>query len=137
MTDSPPATATVGPPPSVDIQDPVPESNFFYRRIFSYFLSVVLLALLLLAVWRIEESAELRRVASYLCMLLFTVITYYMIAPSAEQVVKMLQTAKLFTAGVTTHATATAESAAGSATSTTTTGMAVDPEVDAAPRGRP
>lgn len=101
--------ATSGPPPSVDVQDPLPESAFLYRRIFSYFLSVALIALLALVVWRMDSAAELTRVALYLCLLLFMVVTYYMIAPSAEQVVKMLQTAKLLARGVTIEKSASAD----------------------------
>lgn len=123
MADSPPAAATAGPPPSADIQDPLPESNFFYRRVFCYGVSVILLGMLSLIVWRLQGDEELRMVAMYLCLLLFMVVTYYMIAPSAEQVVKMLQTAKLFTRGVRTTATATAENEMGRASTTTTTGI--------------
>lgn len=92
--------ASSGPPPTVDVQDPLPESAFFYRRVFSYALSIGLLALLGVVVWRMESASELKVVAGYLCLLLFVIVTYYMIAPSAEQVVKMLQTAKLLARGV-------------------------------------
>lgn len=100
MTNDSAPEASAGPPPSVDLQDPLPESTFFYRRVFSYAVSVALLGLLGFVIYQIDEAAELREVALYLCLLLFIVITYYMIAPSAEQVVKMLQTAKLFASGV-------------------------------------
>jgi len=82
------------------LQDPLPESTFFYRRIFSYAVSVVILALLGYIIHRMNDAAQLRMVASYLCVLLFCVITYYMIAPSGEQVVKMFQTAKMTISGV-------------------------------------
>lgn len=118
MTDEPQANA--GPPPTADPQDPLPEGSFFYRRVFSYVLSICIIALLALVIWRIDGADELRRVALYLCLLLFMIVTYYMIAPSAEQVVKMLQTAKLFAKGITMRQTATAESPSGRATTQTT-----------------
>lgn len=82
------------------LQDPLPESTFFYRRIYSYVTSVVILGLLGFIIYRMDDAAQLRPVAGYLCILLFCVITYYMIAPSGEQVVKMVQTAKMFVSGV-------------------------------------
>ena len=100
--------ASSGPPPAVDLQDPLPESAFFWRRAFSYVVAVALIALLALVVWRLDEAAELRQVAGYLCLLLFMVVTYYMVAPSAEQVVKILQTAKLLGQGVSIRKEATA-----------------------------
>lgn len=143
--------ANAGPPPSADPQDPLPESAFLYRRIFSYGISICLIGLLALTVWRIDGADELRRVALYLCVLLFVVVTYYMLAPSAEQVVKMMQTAKLFLNGVRVRQTASAETPQGRATSSTTVaqrpmsshpapmspqGAGSDFEEDAAPRGR-
>ena len=125
MTDDKDVSA--GPPPSVDVQDPLPESNFFYRRVFSYLITVSITGLLAFVVWRIDGADELRQVALYLCLLLFVVVTYYMIAPSAEQVVKMLQTAKMFTHGVTTRVESRAEGPRGSARSTTTVGRHAAP----------
>lgn len=146
MTDKPPATASAGPPPTADIQDPLPEGSFFWRRLFSYAVSTAIIALLAIVVWRLDGDDELRQVALYLCLLLFMVVTYYMIAPSAEQVVKMLQTAKLFMQGVRTTATATAQNKQGRASTTTTTGLPPTPsqsppnqrgsDFDAAPTSR-
>lgn len=81
---------------TVDPQDPLPEPSFLYRRIFSYVMAVALVGLIAFVVWRIEGSDQLREVALYLCTLLFVVITYYMVAPSAEHVVKMVQLGKLW-----------------------------------------
>ena len=36
--------ASSGPPPAVDLQDPLPESAFFWRRAFSYVVAVALIA---------------------------------------------------------------------------------------------
>lgn len=78
------------------LQDPLPEGKFFYRRIFSYVLSGLFILLLAYVILRIDNNDDLRRVALYLCVLLFVVITYYMVAPSAEHVVKMVQAARIF-----------------------------------------
>ena len=82
----------------IDPQDPLPEPKFTYRRIFSYGVSLALLAILGLIVWRIDDGDALRQLALYLCVLLFFVITYYMVAPSAEQIVKLIQSARVLVA---------------------------------------
>lgn len=115
-------TASSGPPPSVDIQDPLPESNFFWRRIYSWMVSVSVLALIGFVVWQIEGADELRQVALYLCILLWFVVTYYMIAPSAEQIVKILKTTELFKHGVQVRQTSTASNEEGKAASQTVVG---------------
>lgn len=81
---------------TIDAQDPLPEQSFFYRRLFSYVMAISLIGLIAFVVWRIDGSDQLREVALYLCTLLFVVVTYYMIAPSAEHVVKMIQLGKLW-----------------------------------------
>lgn len=81
---------------TTDPQDPLPEQSFFYRRVFSYVIAVSLLGLIAFVVWRIDGADQLREIALYLCLLLFVVVTYYMVAPSAEHVVKMIQLGKLW-----------------------------------------
>lgn len=74
----------------------LPESDFKWRRIFSYVLSVALLALVGVAVYQITDSENLRDTAFWLMVLLWWVITYYMVAPSAEQIARIIQSARLF-----------------------------------------
>lgn len=81
---------------TTDPQDPLPEQSFLYRRIFSYGVAISLIGLIAFVVWRIEGDDQLREIALYLCTLLFIVVTYYMVAPSAEHVVKMIQLGKLW-----------------------------------------
>lgn len=81
---------------STDPQDPLPEQSFLYRRIFSYGTAVSLIGLIAFVVWRIDGDEQLREIALYLCVLLFMVVTYYMVAPSAEHIVKMIQLGKLW-----------------------------------------
>lgn len=81
---------------TADPQDPLPEPSFLYRRVFSYGTAISLIGLIAFVVWRIEGDEQLREIALYLCLLLFMVVTYYMVAPSAEHVVKMVQLGKLW-----------------------------------------
>lgn len=118
MTDSP------TPPPALDLQDPLPEANWLWRRVFTFAAVAIILGILIgLAiatnrivgnvVGRIDTMsaaavADIAKQALVVILRMFTLmfwalmvtITYYMIAPSAEQITKMLQTAGLLKAGV-------------------------------------
>ena len=74
----------------------LPESNFIWRRLFSYALAVGLLLLLSVVVYQISESKDLADTAFWLMVLLWWVITFYMVAPSAEQIARIIQSARLF-----------------------------------------
>ena len=74
----------------------LPESNFIWRRLFSYALAVGLLLLLSVVVYQISESRDLADTAFWLMVLLWWVITFYMVAPSAEQIARIIQSARLF-----------------------------------------
>lgn len=111
-------------PPVADIQDPLPEANWLWRRVFTFAAVAIILGILIgLAiatnrivgnvVGRIDSMsavavAEIAKQALVVILRMFTLmfwalmvtITYYMVAPSAEQIVKMLQTAGLLKAGV-------------------------------------
>lgn len=111
-------------PPPVDVQDPLPEANWLWRRVFTFVAVAVILGILIgLAiatnrivgnvVGRIDTMsavavADIAKQALVVILRMFTLmfwalmvtITYYMIAPSAEQITKMLQTAGLLKAGV-------------------------------------
>lgn len=101
--------ATSAPPTLVDPQDPLPESNFLWRRVFAY---VIVAALLGLVGWHVgtvgavalngSETAisglvELLRLMLWLVAM---VATYYLLAPSAEQIIKLVQTARVLRSGV-------------------------------------
>ena len=78
---------------------PLPESDFKYRRVFSYAVATVTLALVAWIIWRIEEADPLANIAYALLVLNWFCITYYMAAPSAEQIVRIVQSARLFGKG--------------------------------------
>lgn len=110
--------------PDHDIQDPLPESSWLWRRVFTFVAVVIVFALLIglsVAANRIVASVVERidtmspqavaditiralDVIGEMFRLMFwallVIVTYYMVAPSAEQITKMLQTARLLRAGV-------------------------------------
>lgn len=117
-------TDTPTPPPAIDAQDPLPEANWLWRRVFT-FIAMALIFLLLfglatatnrivtnvvgridtmsaIAVAEIAKQALIAILAMFKMMFwsLLVVVTYYMVAPSAEQITKMMQTAGLLKAGV-------------------------------------
>lgn len=94
---------------TVDLQDPLPESNWLWRRVFVFAVTACVLWMVWGAITRLGASAMLRPelgvpalldLCKWLLSMLGIIITYYMIAPSAEQMVKMLKTAALLRSGV-------------------------------------
>lgn len=126
-TASPPQTATADP------QDPLPESNWFWRRVF---VGVICAAILFLVWWYADDIGEvalkggsgavdavnglvgLLKLSLYLLGL---VIMLYLIAPSAEQAGKWLATISAWKGGVSTAAHSKAVAADGSTAEATTT----------------
>jgi hypothetical protein len=107
-----------------DPQDPLPESNWLWRRVFTFVAlgcAFILLFALATATNRIVgnvvgriDTMDARNVAQITVVALNTMlemfklmfwlatltITYYMVAPSAEQITKVIQTAGLLKSGV-------------------------------------
>lgn len=108
----------------VDLQDPLPESNWFWRRVFTFLATasvVVMLFFLGYALNRLTDGVvnridnmtadtvakiaiEAMKTIAEMFRLMFwaliVVVTYYMVAPSAEQITKMVKTAALLKGGV-------------------------------------
>lgn len=108
-----------------DPQDPLPEASWLWRRVFTFVALVLAFGVVIglsFAVNRIVgnivgriDSMDARNVAQITVvalhviermfrMMFYTVlvvVTYYMVAPSAEQITKMIQTARLLRGGVT------------------------------------
>lgn len=108
----------------VDLQDPLPESNWFWRRVFTFLATASVIALMFFfgyalnrltngVVSRIDNMtaetvakiavAALVAITDMFRMMfwsLIVVVTYYMVAPSAEQITKMVKTAALLRGGV-------------------------------------
>lgn len=137
MTDSstPTNSATVDPvAPRVDVQDPLPETDWFWRRTYTFVLTLVTLAMIWYGVetlWALKQPEYLYRVTRYLIGVLVMLITYYMVAPSAEQIIKIIQSAKLLRAGIPITRSAAIETPQGGRAEVTTT--AGKPTPDPAP----
>lgn len=95
---------------TTDPQDPLPESNWFWRRVFACVVTAAALALTGLIVWQMTAALlvivrgdadatatvnALRDIAFYLVGLALALSIAYLIAPSGEQVAKMVQSVKL------------------------------------------
>lgn len=121
------AVESKAPPLTADPQDPLPESGFFYRRITTWVVGITVLALLwfiVVALRALEQGDGLVTVAKWLIGLLALVLTYYLIAPSAEHIVRLGQTVGAWKAGITTSVTSRIDAKKGVAETKTAAGPA-------------
>lgn len=127
MTD----TITTEEPPvvTVDVQDPLPEQDWFWRRSFSFGLSIACIGFIwygIEALWDLKQAEAIYRVTRYMIGILAMVILFYMVAPSAEQIVKLIQAAKTLRAGIPMTRTARVVTPTGTTETQSTAGVAVD-----------
>lgn len=127
------ATSTDDPATAqVDVQDPLPETNWFWRRVYTFVLSLVSIGMVwygLVALHSMNQPDAIYRVTRYMIGVHVLLVTYYMVAPSAEQIVKIVQAAKLLRAGVPITRRATVSTAQGQRTEVeTTAGYPEEPE---------
>lgn len=98
--------ATAGPPASVEVQDPLPESTWLWRRVYVFVLTTVCCVGVGLFAGAIADSNTENQTRAFLSLarwtllMLWFVMTYYLIAPSAEHVTRMWQTASVLKSGV-------------------------------------
>ncbi len=94
---------------TTDLQDPLPEANWLWRRVFCFFVVGALMFFVWGSVDRLGKVAILSPVAGIPALVTVTksilflamlTITYYLLAPSAEQLTKLVKTASLLKAGV-------------------------------------
>jgi hypothetical protein len=120
--------AATTPPPTAEAQDPLPEGNWFWRRSYVFACTAILLALVWLKIDIVGDVARggsetaisgLVRLLKDCILLVGVLVLFYMIAPSAEQVVKMLATVSAWKGGVTTSTTSRAFAADGSVAEST------------------
>lgn len=121
------------PPPQVEAQEPIPEANWMWRRIFVFALcSVVCIGIWVMVITMVNLASgqpalivgAFVKIIGWLLLLVWFAMTYYIVGTSGEQVVKIVQTAGLFKQGVVSTVTQVATGADGSkATATTTTGQ--------------
>lgn len=110
MADSSSAAAA-SPPPTVDPQDPLPDPSWTYRRWFVFALGLALVifafvSIILLGNAASEGSREavdgVVKIALRDQLLIAGLMLLYLVAPSAEQITKMLATASAWKKGVST-----------------------------------
>lgn len=78
-----------------DPQDPLPEAHWTWRRAFTWGLTIICLILIAWIVRKLSTGEHLAGVAYGLIGLIALFATYYLIAPSAEHIVKLLRMASL------------------------------------------
>lgn len=125
----------------VDVQDPLPETNWFWRRVYTFVLSLVSVAFIrygIEALYALRDGASIYKITRYMIGVHVLLITFYMLAPSAEQLVKLVQAAKLLQAGVPMSRRATVQGPQGRRTEVETTAGRADPRINRdEPTGRP
>ena len=148
MTDTNSAEMTDDPAASrVDVQDPLPETNWLWRRVYTFVLSLISVYFIYDGIEKLHQLGQpafIYSMTRYMVGVLVLLITYYMIAPSAEQLTKLIQSSKILQSGVTINRTATAQTPEGGSTSAqTTAGIPAAPEApetapeeDVAPRSK-
>ena len=151
MVDAPAPAATAGPPPTADPQDPLPESNWKWRRIFVFSSSVLCaagIAIVLVMLYAIARTTldgrqsvqttlatieALYNLGWWLAILTLIDRALYLIAPSAEQATKMLATVSALKSGVGFASSSRAVGPDGEATSSSTAGPAPAPATPPTP----
>lgn len=155
------STAQAGPPATAVLHDPLPESNWLWRRIFSFAnATAVAIGILLVVNAMVNLSKHvttpdlevnaLLKITEWLIVYQWCVTTYYLIAPTGEQITRWVQTAGMLKKGVGMFSTASATDGGGSSAQTSTVAgqpgstpaaplpepAAAQSEVDAAPSGQ-
>jgi hypothetical protein len=92
-----------------DVQDPLPEANWLWRRVFTFCVTAAILWMLWGGITRLGVAAlstptlgiaALLTLCKWMISFNILMVTYYMVAPSAEQMTKMIKTASLLRSGV-------------------------------------
>ena len=93
----------------LQMQDPLPESNWLWRRVFCFAVTAGLMFFMWGLTDRLGKVAfsspqegipALLAVSKWTIAFAGLVVTYYLLAPSAEQITKLIKTASLLRAGV-------------------------------------
>lgn len=88
-----------------DPQDPLPENDWFWRRTYTFVMTLASLGFIWFGVEALYSMARpelLYSITRYMIGILFVQILFYMVAPSAEQIVKLIQAAKIIRSGIPT-----------------------------------
>lgn len=141
MTDRTNQNSAEADPQRVDVQDPLPEPNWLWRRVYTFTLSMLSLGFIWYgaqAMFVLKRPEELYWITRYMIAILAMLILFYMVAPSAEQITKMIQASKTLRSGVEMTRKASSEAPDGTRTEVETTAKqpAAADEEDFAPRSR-
>lgn len=88
----------------IDPQDPLPEGRWIYRRIFIWAIVMASCAGIGWIIYQTDDPATLGNIAKLLVGLIALLSTYYLIAPSAEHIVRLVQGAAVRKADVVERA---------------------------------
>jgi hypothetical protein len=109
MADTEPTVASSGPPATVVDHNPLPESNWFWRRSYIFALSTVTIIGIWIMVQTMVNLASGKpelvvgafvKIIGWLLIELWFVVSYYILGASAETVTKWVQTASMLKGGV-------------------------------------
>ena len=130
--------------PTVDLQDPLPEASWLWRRVFVFATTAAVFWMLWAAIDRLAAVAlaaphlgvpALLSLCKWIIGFSGMMATYYMVAPSAEQIVKMLKTAALLRSGVQVAGKRVEDSPEGRTETAKTVGMPPAPPIPGAGEG--
>lgn len=121
-------------------QDPLPEANWLWRRVFIFAVTSATLFFVYGSVDRLGAVAVVKPeigIPAFVSIVKLLVVTinimalFYMVAPSAEQITKMIKTASLLKSGVQIASRARLDTAERSEETTATVGVPPAPPVPA------
>lgn len=124
--------------PTVDLQDPLPEASWLWRRVFVFATTAAVFWMLWGAIDRLAAVAlaaptlgvpALLSLCKWIIGFSGLMATYYMVAPSAEQIVKLLKTAALLRSGVQVAGSRVSDSHSGRVEEAKTVGMPPAPPI--------
>lgn len=151
-------TDTPTPPALSDAQDPLPESNWLWRRVLTFLAIIVIFAIMAglgyavhrivggviqridgmtateVAAITIKALSVIEKMFGWMYWALLVVVTYYMVAPSAEQIAKMIGAVSLLKGGVKTASHTLIDTDRGVVERSTAAGRPEIPDLPAAQR---
>jgi len=101
--------AAPAPAPPGETHDPIPESNWFWRRVFVFaactMVCIGVWGMVITMVHLAGDHAELIvgafvRIIGWLLLFAWFAMTYYIVGTNGEQVVRIVQTASMFKSGL-------------------------------------
>lgn len=127
-------TADLGPPPAVDVQDPLPEVAWLWRRVMTFVCVVPAVAVnvgIAVFLFLLDDSKSLLTLGQWNIGFAGLAILLYLAGANASEIVKLFQTSKLLAQGVIMQRTAAVETPEGRAEASSTAGIASHSSPDA------